>query len=168
MSDALGDSYVYIFAILFIGLSATVITLIKSLRAKNRTFCAYDDSPDSNFFRQEINTLQIILFFFSLSYLLRVLYDIYYGFTKRSETYANMQIQVLAGIPFDLLPIFVVLLFHRRNLRHCKRSSKHQRTESYEYLMSHGHFSDEEGTGIGSTTEPLHSYRASLKGSTDP
>ena len=61
----------------------------------------------------------MILIVFVLSYLLRVIYDLIDSWSSTSEmtSYKEYMFAVLTCIPFDLLPIFVVLLFHRRNLR---------------------------------------------------
>ena len=75
-----------------------------------------DDAAD-NYFRKEINTLIVILVLFSISYLLRVIYDAYIGFDDSDGSYRSYVIGSVTGIPFDLLPIVAVLLFHRHNLR---------------------------------------------------
>ena len=72
---------------------------------------------EQNYFRKEVDTLCVILVLFSISYLLRVIYDIEIGFVDRDNSYAVYMIGSWSAIPFDLLPIGVVLLFHRHNLR---------------------------------------------------
>ena len=69
------------------------------------------------FFTKEINTLSIILTLFSISYLLRVIYDSF----AVSPTYPISfffidMVSLFSTIPFDLLPLVVVLFYHRRNL----------------------------------------------------
>ena len=70
-----------LFAALFFALTIVVIILIKKLKANNRTLV--ESVRDSNYFKNEINTLSFILFFFAVSYLLRVAYDSTIGFTIR-------------------------------------------------------------------------------------
>ena len=54
---------------------------------------------------------------FSLSYLLRVVFDIMIGFSETDTPFRNYMCGSFVVIPFDIVPIYVVLLFHRRNLR---------------------------------------------------
>jgi len=115
MADNLGKTFPFIFLVLFCMLAASVIILIKKLRAKNKQL-VMDDAAD-NYFRKEINTLIVILVLFSISYLLRVIYDAYIGFDDSDGDYRSYVIGSVTGIPFDLLPIVAVLLFHRHNLR---------------------------------------------------
>ena len=57
-----------------------------------------------------------IMIFFSMSYLLRVIYDIGVGFHDVGHSFGIYMISAWSGVPFDLMPITIVLLFHRRNL----------------------------------------------------
>ena len=69
--------------------------------------------------------MSVILVLFSISYLLRVVYDLGVGFTDDSCTsFECYVIGTMTGIPFDLLPIVAVLLFHRHNLRQIGASNK--------------------------------------------
>ena len=76
-----------------------------------------DESVVDHYFKKEICTLTTILILFSISYLLRVIYDIIVGFSDTNGTFALYMIGATTGIPFDLLPVVAVLLFHRHNLR---------------------------------------------------
>ena len=74
MATVVGVSYPVLFALLFILLAITVFTLIKRLKVKNETLGT--SQTNDNFFTKEINTLSIILILFSISYLLRVVFDL--------------------------------------------------------------------------------------------
>ena len=115
LAKVVGLSYPVLFSVLFGLLIATVSVLIKKLKAQNRIIRTTDDVTD-NFFTKEINTLSTILILFSISYLLRVVFDILCVFTPGIIVFPGYMIAIVAMIPFDLLPIFVVLIFHRRNL----------------------------------------------------
>ena len=82
-----------------------------------------DDCTGENF-KREICTLTVILIFFVMSYLLRMIYDIsvdtYYSF----ESYWDFFLAILTCIPFDIMPIYVVMLFHRRNLHQINYGGK--------------------------------------------
>ena len=64
--------------ILFIVLLVTVFILIKKLRQENKILAQNDEKED--FFRKEICILGVILFVFSVSYLLRLIFDVILGF----------------------------------------------------------------------------------------
>ena len=53
---------------------------------------------------------------FSLAYLLRSLWDILPQ-EQDKNTFRDYMIDLLLGIPFDIVPILLILLFHRRNLK---------------------------------------------------
>ena len=76
-----------------------------------------DESVVDHYFRKEICTLTTILVLFSISYLLRVIYDIIIGFTETDGNFNSYMIGTTTGIPFDLLPLVAVLFFHRHNLK---------------------------------------------------
>ena len=71
-------TYPLLFLILFIFLSIAVFALIGKLRSKN--YSMSDESVVDHYFRKEICTLTTILVLFSISYLLRVIYDIMLGY----------------------------------------------------------------------------------------
>ena len=79
-------TYPLLFLILFILLSISVFVLIGKLRSKN--YSMSDESVNDHYFRKEICTLTTILVLFSISYLLRVIYDVIVGFTDAYGTYA--------------------------------------------------------------------------------
>ena len=110
----MGISFPVIFAVQFVLLTTFVIVLIRKLNKKNITLAPSE--AEKHFFSKEINTLQIILFFFSLSYLLRVFYDGYVGFRQAGDNFTFKLVGTLTGFPFDIAPIFVILYYHRRNL----------------------------------------------------
>ena len=109
-------SYPLFFFVLFILLTVTVKTLIKKLKVKSETLGASEDEAGDNFFKKEIKTLSTILIIFSISYLLRVVYDLCAVMPYRLDFFPQFMINLLATIPFDLLPLLVVIIFHRRNL----------------------------------------------------
>ena len=76
------------------------------------------DAEYRDFFESEIRTLTYILIFFSVSYLMRVIYDIVgLDLILEKKQFIGYLTESMTAILFDLLPIFVVLNFHRRNLR---------------------------------------------------
>ena len=111
-------SFSIIFSLLFFSLISTVIVLIRKLRSNNRIFGNLGDEKDSeNLFAKEINSLTVILVSFSLSYLLREVYDVAIWFKIENEnTFAAYTLRLVASIPFDLAPIYVLLWLHRKNL----------------------------------------------------
>ena len=117
----LAYSFVAIFFILFVVLTTTVFCLIQKLKSKNNELVT--DDLAGEYFKKEINTLTIILIFFNMSYLLRVIYEVVVDTDSFTEiaTFSKFMITVLTAVPFDLLPIYVVLLFHRRNLNQIAR-----------------------------------------------
>ena len=119
-----------LFFILFIALLTTVAILIKKLRAKNRILCL-NDVIEENFFAREINTLTVILLVFSISYIFRVIFDVVIGFHKQyAHSYLDYMLAILSCIPFDILPITVILIYHRRNLRQSTSKRLPNRFES--------------------------------------
>jgi hypothetical protein len=74
-AEKLGNSYGVLFSILFVALSITVTVLIRKLNNKNKTLVE-DAHEYRDFFRQETRALTYILITFSISYLLRVCYDL--------------------------------------------------------------------------------------------
>ena len=105
-----------LFVALFIALTFVVIVLILKLRANNLALLQ-DNTKDSNYFKMEIITLSFILFFFTLSYLLRVIFDWSFGFETSGHSFTFYVIALITSIPYDLLPLALVLFLHRRNLR---------------------------------------------------
>ena len=110
-----------IFFILFVVLTTTVFCLIQKLKSKNNELVT--DDLAGEYFKKEINTLTIILIFFNLSYLLRVIFEVVVDTDSFTEiaTFPKFMVGILTAVPFDLLPIYVVLLFHRRNLNQIAR-----------------------------------------------
>ena len=79
LATTVGISYPCLFGILFVLLSWTVFTLIKKLKIKNDEIISVKESDQSgseNVFEKEICTLTIILIIFSITYLLRVIFDV--------------------------------------------------------------------------------------------
>ena len=79
--------------------------------------------------------MTIILIFFGMSYLLRVAYDLLIEspIAIKLTTFTIYYFRVVSCIPFDILPIFVVLLFHRRNLRQINtKQVSFEEEENYE------------------------------------
>ena len=59
-----------------------------------------------------------------MSYLLRTLFDFFYGFGHSDTFFSGYMVEALSGIPFDLLPITIVLFYHRINLRKFKNGKE--------------------------------------------
>ena len=131
-----------LFTILFLALTAVVIVLIKKLRANNLRLL--DNTKDSNYFQSEINTLSFILFFFAISFILRVAFDIFIGFQLQGQDFLWYQLAILGTIPFDLLPVFIVLCFHRRNLHRIQHKVFVMIVDSQETLPSNIDGGDEQ------------------------
>ena len=108
-------TYPILYIILFILLGISVFVLLKKLQAKNYSMA--DESVVDNYFRKEICNLTTILVLFSISYLLRIIFDVIVGFTDSDGGFESYMFGTLTGIPFDLVPVVAVLLFHRHNLR---------------------------------------------------
>ena len=116
----------------------TVKTLIKKLKVKSETLGVSEDEAGDNFFKKEIKTLSTILIIFSISYLLRVVYDLCAVMPYRLEFFPQLMINLLATIPFDLLPLLVVIIFHRRNLSRIDRCQADAIGLYESTLLSHG------------------------------
>ena len=113
LSDIVADSYPYLFMILFILLNITVFVLIKKLKLSNDKFLVEEGTD--NLFQYEIDTLTVILILFSTSYLLRVIFDFIIGFHMGRDEYLEYQMAACSIVIFELIPTFVLLLFHRHN-----------------------------------------------------
>lgn len=57
---------------------------------------------------------------FSVSYLLRVVLEIFLGYADTYGSYRDYIILVWSTVPLDLFPISIVLFYHRKNLSHLK------------------------------------------------
>lgn len=56
------------------------------------------------------------MFFFATSYLIRVVYDFLIGFDIKGKGFGTYFTTVIFCLPFDLLPVYILLYYHRRNL----------------------------------------------------
>ena len=113
-ATVLGLSYPVLFFVLFLLLTVTVTILIKRLKAKNKVLGATDEAA-GQFFRKEIHTLTIILILFSISYLLRVVFDIGAVLPTNLKSFEYYMVALISTIPFDLIPVSVILIVHRKN-----------------------------------------------------
>ena len=113
--------------------------------------------------------MRIILVFFSLSYLLRVIYDLGIGFHNWEASFAIYMISTFSGVPFDLVPIIIVLLFHRRNLNCSTKEILYDEVSSQESLSDGMHAekpyynsdsNEEDEEEEKSTIEKLPSFKA--------
>ena len=59
-----------------------------------------------------------------------MIYDMLVDSTYRLHDFEDFFLAILTCIPFDIMPIYVVMLFHRRNLRKINYNSK----EGYEEI----------------------------------
>lgn len=83
-----------------------------------------EEDDSRNYFRKEIQSLSTILVFFSVSYLLRVILELFLGYADTYENYTDYVILVCSTVPLDLLPISIVLFYHRKNLSRLKDGQK--------------------------------------------
>ena len=113
LSDIVAGSYPYLFMILFVLLNITVFVLIKKLKMSNKQFVNEDQSD--NLFQYEIDTLTVILILFSTSYMIRVIFDFVIGFYMGNGEFLDYQMAASSIVIFELIPTFVLLLFHRHN-----------------------------------------------------
>ena len=106
------------FALLMLSLAILTACLVKKKRKVHHGVSA------SNF-RFSMCILVTIVLIFSLSFPFRVLNDFEVIYPYNSTTsYQSMLYDLFLGIPYDLLPIMLILFLHRRNFRKKKRSSK--------------------------------------------
>ena len=139
VARAISISYPCIFFILFVLLTVSVRVLISKLKAKNETLGASDDNKSDNFFKKEIKTLSIILIIFSFSYLIRVVFDFFWLVPENADYFTKLMVSMLAVVPFDLLPLLVVLFFHRRNLSRIDTSVENMKIGQHDsILLSNG------------------------------
>ena len=115
-------SYVFLYCTLTVLLTTTVICLVRKLNDRCSSLII-DDCTGENF-KREICTLTVILIFFVMSYLLRMIYDIVIASSYRFYTYWDFFLAILTCIPFDIMPIYVVMLYHRRNLKQINNGNK--------------------------------------------
>ena len=115
LSDIVASSYPYLFMILFILLNITVFVLIKKLKLSNDKFLVEEGNDSDNLFQYEIDTLTVILILFSTSYFIRVIFDFIIGFYMGRGEYLDYQMAACSIVIFELIPTFVLLLFHRHN-----------------------------------------------------
>ena len=109
------------FIIEFLSLTILVVVLTYYLSKKKRVI--HKGTSSSNF-KRGICILVTILLIFSSSYLLRVLNDFYViGPSADASYYTLLMYTLLLSIPYDLLPLLLILCLHRRNLRAYKKSS---------------------------------------------
>ena len=138
IATIVGVSYPILFFVLFILLTVTVKTLIKKLQVKSETLGATDDEMSDNFFKKEIKTLSTILIIFSSSYLLRIVYDVCAVMPYRLAFFPQFMINLLVTIPFDLIPLLVVIVFHWRNLSRMDQCQADAIGLYESTLLSHG------------------------------
>ncbi len=108
------------FIIEFVTLTALVGLLTYFLSKKKRVI--HKGASRRNF-KKGMCILVTILLIFSSSYLLRVLNDFYViGPTPDASMYHLMMYTVMLAVPYDLIPLLLVLCLHRRNLKAYKKS----------------------------------------------
>lgn len=108
------DSYTVCFAALFISLCTCVAILGVRIRQKRNSLQSRYGLVDFST-RKETVLLIVILTVFSLSYLLRVLNDAWPD-KGNKDTFRSYMILQFSGIPFDIVPISLILVLHRKNL----------------------------------------------------
>ena len=111
-----------LYSFLFIGLFISVLLLNHYMKAKNRMINALDvggsnDSPAPGRDYEKC-TIIAILMIFDLSYALKVFYDT--NLILDNTNFSNFviyMISLLSGLPFDIVPIILILVLHRRNFK---------------------------------------------------
>ena len=107
------------FTLLFVGLTLAVITLSRKLRQKQQVL--QDLYGESTSVIKELWVLFVIMTVFNLSYIVRVMYILWPVAENESvydvEEFKGLMVSQVVGIPFDIIPIAVILVLHRRNLR---------------------------------------------------
>ena len=98
----------------FMSLLAASIWLIISLSRKRDQV---GQDPDTRrLFNKEITTLVIIMVVFSISYLVRALWDQIYT-PKSAYSFTTLTLSLLLGLCFDFFPVSLLLTLHFINFR---------------------------------------------------
>ena len=71
---------------------------------------------NSSNFKKGICTLVLIMLVFGLSYFLRILMDFFIIDYNDLPCFRAMILDQVMGIPYDLLPIMLIVCLHRKNL----------------------------------------------------
>ena len=80
------------------------------------------DGRSSRNFKRGLCILVTVLVVFGFSFLIRILNDLFFVPPVIEEsTYNQMMYDLFIGIPFDLIPIMLILYLHRKNLRAYKK-----------------------------------------------
>ena len=112
------------FLLEFVGITVLVIMLTKSLYDKKRVM--HKGNGNQNF-RKGTCILMVIMFVFGISFLLRFVNDIVIidtPFDPSETMYGEMVYDIVIGIPFDLLPLGLIIFLHRKNFQGRGRPSR--------------------------------------------
>ena len=106
--------YIYgsCFAFLFLSLSVTGIVLACRLAEQRRLVSSFSRGS----VRRETCFLVTILGIFSLSYVSRLAYDFVPEYGAKNKQFLAYMIAQISGFWFDIVPIYLILAFHRRNI----------------------------------------------------
>jgi len=130
--DAVAEKVSFVFATLFVTEFVILTTLIGFLTCflikKKRIIHKGASTPN---FRSGICILVTIVLIFNLSYPFRVLndYQVIY-ISESAPVYQQMMYDLFLGIPYDLIPILLILCLHRRNLGTHRRNVLHSECET--------------------------------------
>ena len=103
----------WVFGGMFILLFVCVLWLISRLRKKRDMILR--GTLEQNFYNTEIFTLWVILGVFSITYLLRALWDILTD--PKHASFETMLIDMNIGIVCDFFPVMLLMIYHYRNFK---------------------------------------------------
>ena len=117
-----------IYSFLFIGLFFSVIILARYMRAKKQMIENLDTMSERTIKDDESCAIISILMIFDLSFALKIVYDtnLFIDNIQMSQ-FSIYLVSLLSSIPFDIIPITLILILHRKNFQ--KASSYESITE---------------------------------------
>ena len=107
-----------IYSFLFIGLFISVIILARYMRAKKQMIENLDTMSERTIKDDESCAIISILMIFDLSFALKIVYDtnLFIDNIQMSQ-FSIYLVSLLSCIPFDILPITLILILHRKNFQ---------------------------------------------------
>lgn len=107
-------SFGFSFLLEFVGIMVLVCVLTSLLYKKKKVM---HHGKSSRNFKKGIVTLVVVLVVFGFSYLIRIINDLYFlPPWIENNRFVQFMWDLYVGIIFDLIPIMLILLLHRRNL----------------------------------------------------
>ena len=107
------------FSLEFVSITILIGLLVHYLLVKRRV--VHKGRPKDNF-KRGMWTLVMIMLIFGLSFLYRVLNDLFILGYPDENYFRPMVYDLLLGVPYDLIPFTLILCLHRRNLKAYKHS----------------------------------------------